>query len=78
MGDNPDVFTYRFSKPDHNNISYIHIEIYGLNIYVSLQPSNAAKPFDLGFMLAQSGIRTTIEFGDEKYEFNEDQQGNAE
>lgn len=70
-GDNPDVFTYQFCKPDKFGIIGLKLTFYGAtDVFVSLVPDNNEIPFDLGMFLLNKGLPIKFLLGDEKYEFN--------
>ncbi|WP_162094259.1 hypothetical protein [Pseudomonas chlororaphis] len=70
-GENQGVFYYQFTDPDKFGIFLLHLCFYeNVNIYVSCQPIDVEKPFDLGMELLNSGVHTIIRVGDKEYEFN--------
>lgn len=69
-GDNPEVFYYQFHNPDENGIIGLRTVFYGTaEVYFSFATSNSTIPFNFGMKFINNGFHTTIELGDEKFEF---------
>lgn len=72
-GANPEVFYYEFHKPDENGLIALRLVFYGAaEVYITFMGKGSKEPFDLTMMFIEGGIQTTIELGDEKFEFNTD------
>ncbi len=71
FGSNKDVFFYQFTDPDQFGIYLLRLVFYGgIEIYISLIPSDREIPSNLAIELMKRGIHTVITFGDKQYEFN--------
>jgi hypothetical protein len=70
-GDNPEVFTYEFQKPDDFGLMAAKLTFYGkTEVYISYKTDASKQPYDLAFDLMLKGIKSTFTLGDEKFEFN--------
>lgn len=70
-GNNQDVFYYQFTEPDQFGIYLLHLRFYGgIDVYISFQPEDMEKPFDLGYELMNAGIETTFTLEGKEYTIN--------
>lgn len=70
-GDNPFVFHYQFHKADKMGIIGLRMVFYGTaEVYLAFRPRDVKEPFDLGLMLMNEGVTTTITLNDKEYVFN--------
>lgn len=70
-GDNPKVFYYQFTDTDEFGLYLGRLCFYqNVDVYISYQPTEAKKPYHLGFELMNSGIKTIFKLGDKEFEFN--------
>jgi hypothetical protein len=77
-GSNQTIFFYQFTPPDNNGLFLLRLCFYeGVNVFVSLMPTGASTPFDLGMKLIGSGIKTCIMVEDKEYWFNEQEDNTA-
>jgi hypothetical protein len=72
FGNNPAVFCYQFSDPDHFGLFILKMLFYGgCEIFVSFIPEGRTPPFNLGMQMIEGGIKTVIELEGKKYTFND-------
>tara|TARA_B100000470_G_scaffold185702_1_gene150994 strand:+ start:2132 stop:2875 length:744 start_codon:yes stop_codon:yes gene_type:complete len=70
-GKNPDVFYYQFVEPDEYGLFMLHIRLYGgIDVYTAFIPENKEVPFNFGYELMKTGIRTTILLDGKEYKIN--------
>lgn len=71
LGNNPDVFTYQFTDPDHFGLFLAHLQFYGgVDVYVCLIPQDATPPPNLAMELIEMGVTTIISLDGKHYVFN--------
>ncbi len=70
-GENREVFTYQFMKPDKDGLIALKTVFYGsAEVYFSFKPKAIKQSFDLARELMKNGIKTIFEFGDESFTIN--------
>lgn len=71
LGSNPEVFCYRFTKPDEHGVFLVQMRFYGgLDIYSSFIPDGTDLNQNLAMLLMNNGIHTVIRQGGKEYVFN--------
>lgn len=72
LGNNPDVFCYRFSDPDRFGLFIPKRLFYGgCEILVSFIFEGRMPPFNLGMQMIEEGIKSVIELEGKEYTFND-------
>lgn len=70
-GKNPQVFKYEFFQPDEFGLITLQLQFYeGAKVFIAFQGNDAREPSNLLTMLINSGIETTVNFGDKHIVFN--------
>lgn len=70
-GENPEVFTYEFQKPDQFDFFSVKLVFYGkTDIYIAFKPKNSPVPFSIPFQMMKDGHKTIFSLGEKKIEFN--------
>lgn len=71
QGDNPGVFSYRFSEPDSFGYYLVEMRFYGgVIIYCAYVPATLGRPSYLPALLIEKGVRTILNLEGKQYEFN--------
>jgi hypothetical protein len=71
VGSNPGVFYYQVSDPDQFGLFLMRLCFYGgLPVYAAFTPEGSRVPTNLGWLLIDRGIPTTMTLGDKLYKFN--------
>lgn len=71
FGRNPQVFYYQFTDPDKFGLFTLRMCFYeGVEVLVAYFPEGKTAPFNLGWELINSGIKSVIELEGKEYKFN--------